>query len=208
MSERITFLILQPDHTYIDGPTVWAHILKDGFTRTETENWFKIMVREQQALSSLLDVGGRIRWKNRMFEIFSWQDPSYESHGFIEIMAKQIASTVDTNHELFKDVVNIYRMTKIETVSFGLPSYKYEYDFNNPTYTNQRCLFASDQNKWIEDKKTDVEHNSLIVKFPNTSPVLVEDYIESTIWGLYKVEMITKNRDNMLEAHVTRGEVQ
>jgi hypothetical protein len=209
LSERITFQVLQPNHTYVDNITVWAHVLKDGFTRTEQDNWFKILVREQRALESLLDVGNRIKWKNKLLSIFSWRDPSYEDHGFIEILAKQIPiDSVTSAIEFFKDIVSVHRMITIEKTDYGLTSYEYTWDFNNPTFTNIRCLFSSDANRYVEDKRRDVEHDSLIVKFSADAPIQIEDYIVSPIYGKFKIDMIVKNRDNMLEAYCSRGDVQ
>ena len=92
MSERIIFQDINPeDNTYTDSLRVWAHFLKDGFTRTEDENYYKVMVREQRALESILKKGNRVKWKKQLFEIYSWQDPSYEDRGFIEILLKQIS---------------------------------------------------------------------------------------------------------------------
>ena len=209
MSERITFQEIQPDHTYRDSITVWSHILKDGFTRTETDNWFKVAVRQQRALEPLLSVGNRIKWKKRTLKIFSWQDPSYEDRGIIEIMANQIVTDGATSAvELFKDVVSVYRMVRTESNSFGIISYKFTYNFNTPTLTNVRCSFATDANRYLEDKKTDTEHDALIVKFAYDSGIQVEDYIISPIHGKFKVDMIIANDDNTLDAYVKRGEVQ
>ena len=209
MSERITFQILQPNHSYIDDITVWAHILKDGFTRTENENWFKVAVREQRALEPILSIGNRIKWKSRTLSIFSWADPSYENRGILEIMAKQIVTSVaETSIELFKDVVSIYRMVKIEKNDFGLVSYEYSYNFENPTVSNVRCNFSTDANRWLEDRRIDTEHDALIVKFPDGVDIQVEDYIISPIHGKFKVDMIIKNNDNMLDVYVKRGEAQ
>jgi hypothetical protein len=213
MSERAKFQVKNDDGTYSDSISVWAHFFKDGFTRSETDNFFKMMVREQKALSSILAVNNRVVWKNMTFNIFSWQDPSYEDRGFMEIMLKQIPTSDGnpngpTDGDFFKDTVNIYKMSKIETNSYGVISYKYDYDFNNPYMSGVRCFFSTDRNQWLEDKNTDVEHDSLIVKFNIDAPISKEDYIESPIHGRFKVDMVIKNDENMLEAYVQRREVQ
>jgi head-tail adaptor len=215
MSERLTFQVMNPDGSYTDSITVWAHILKDGFTRSENENFFKIMVREQTALESLLTVGTRLKWKNRTLSIWSWQDPSYEDRGFMEILAKQIITTTNpqspefpSDGDFFRDVVSVYSMTKIEVNKFGLTSYEYDYDFTQPTFTGVRCSFSSDRNIYLEDKKKDLEHDSLVVKFNIEAPIKEEDYIISPVHGRFKVDMIIKNNDNMLEAFVQRSDVQ
>lgn len=213
MSERIKFQTLNPDGTYTDNITVWAHFFKDGFTRSETENWFKLMVREQSALSSILTKGTRIIRKGETYVYFSHQDPSYEDRGFIEIMVKQIPTAVGNNPGpqdglFFKDIVSVYSMIKTEVNQFGLKSYKYDYNFNVPNYTGIKCNFASDRNRYLEDRNTDVEHDALIVKFNIDAPIKVEDYIDSPIHGRFKVDMVVKTDENMLEVHVQRREVQ
>lgn len=213
MSERITFQTRNSDGTFSDSLRVWAHFLKDGFTRTEEENWFKIIVREQKALETVLDVGTRITWKNMTLSLFSWQDPSYEDRGFLELMAKQIPTTNGnangpTDNSFFKDIVSVYTMKKTTISQYGIETYKYNYDFSKPDFTGIRCLFSTDRNRYLEDKTTDVEHDSLIVKFNIDAPIKVEDYIESSIHGRFKVDMVVKNNDNMLEVHVQRREVQ
>lgn len=215
MSERLIFQVQQPDGSYTNEITVWAHILKDGFTRTETENFYKIMVREQPALEQMLQIGNRLIWKNkkRLMSIFSWQDPSYEDRGFIEIIAKQIISSDpgyanDDIGDLFKDFVSVYRVKVSEVSRFGLTSYEYNYDFNSPDLTGVRCNFATDRNKYVYDKKTDTEHDSTIVHFHKSSGVKEEDYIISNVQGKFKIDMITETSDNMLEALVSRSEVQ
>jgi hypothetical protein len=211
MSERAKFQIQQPDGTYSDSITVWAHFLKDGFTRSETDNWFRMMVREQKALSAILNVGNRVKWKNMTFSIFSWQDPSVEDRGFIEVMLKQIPTAGnpgETDGEFFKDVVSIFKLTTIEKDSFGIKSYEYQYNFEQPDILGIKCHFASDRNRYLEDRNTDVEHDSLIVKFNIDAPISKEDYIESPVHGRFKIDMVVKNDENMLEAHVQRREVQ
>lgn len=212
MSERLVFLTQGADGSYSDDIKVWAHVLKDGFIRSETDSFFKIMVREQKALTRVLAKGNRIKWRNYLLSIMSWQDPSYEDRGFIEIMAKQISNDTPgeetTDNELFKDIVSVYRMNKVETVSYGLTTYKYEYDFDAPNYTEVRCDFATDRNQYLDDKNIDVEHDSVRVKFALTAPIKVEDYIESPLHGRFKIDMIVKNDDNMLEALCQRREVQ
>jgi hypothetical protein len=214
MSERVTFQVLGSDGSYTDNITVWAHILKDGFIRSETDHFWKIMVREQKALESLLHVGNRLKWKNRTLQIMSWQDPSYEDRGFIEVMTKQIVTsntgeTVGpTDGDFFKDIVSVFRVTPVEVTSYGVTSYQYKYDFNNPTLTSIRCSFATDRNKYLEDKKLDVEHDSVVVTFNREAPIRKEDYIESPIHGRFKVDMVLINENNMLEALCQRREVQ
>ncbi|HLO11477.1 MAG TPA: hypothetical protein VK190_04410 [Pseudoneobacillus sp.] len=214
MSERITFQEQNPDGTYTDNTTVWAHILKDGFTRSETDNWFKIMVRASKSLESFLNVGYRIKWKKTTFSIFSWQTPSYEDKKFIEIMVKQIVTTTGepypgpTDNVFFGDVVSVYRLQKVAVTQFGLTSYQYKYDFTTPTLTDIKCHFISDRNIFLYDKKTDVEHDSLVVHFNLDAPIQTEDYIESPVHGRFKIDMITKTTDNKLEARVQRSEVQ
>lgn len=215
MSERLIFQVQESDGSYTDDITVWAHILKDGFTRTETENFYKIMIREQPALEDLLQIGNRIIWKNkkRLMSIFSWQDPSYEDRGFIEILAKQIISDIsdyakEDVSDLFKDFVNVYRVKRTEVNRFGVISYEYNYDFNSPDLTGVRCNFATDRNKYVYDKKTDTEHDSTIVHFSKSSGIKEEDYIISKVQGRFKIDMVTETSDNMLEALVSRSEVQ
>lgn len=213
MSERVTFQILNSDGTFTDDITIWAHFLKDGFTRSETDNWFKMMVREQAALFPLLIKGNRIKWKNMTFTIFSWQDPSYEDRHFIEVMMKQIPTNDgitdgSTDGEFFKDIVSVYRMTKAQVTEYGLTTYKYQYDFTTPTLTGIYCNFSLDRNRYLDDGSLDVEHDSLIVKFNINAPIKKEDYIQSPFYGRFKVDMVVKNNENMLEAHVQRREVQ
>lgn len=211
MSERVTFQVMNPDGTYTDNITVWSHVLKDGFTRTENDNWFRIMVREQSALSAVLKTGSRIKWKSNTLSIFSWQDPSYEDRGFIEIMAKQIVTVGlpgTPEGSFFKDVVSIFSVSKIPVNQYGLISYKYEYDFTTPNLTGILCNFSSDRNIYLEDKNKDTEHDSVIVKFDINTPLKIEDYIESPLYGRFKVDLIVKNDMNMLEAYCQRAEVQ
>lgn len=213
MSERAKFQTQNADGTYSDAITVWAHFFKDGFTRSETDNWFKVMVREQKALFPLLDVNNRIVWKQRTFSIFSWQDPSYEDRGFIEIMIKQIPTDNGeiegpNDGEFFKDIVTVYRMVAVESTSYGMSSYKWTYDFTKPAYTNLKCSFSTDRNRYLDDRNTDAEHDSLIVKFGLNAPIKIEDYIESPIHGRFKIDMIVRNDENTLEASVQRREVQ
>jgi hypothetical protein len=213
MKERITFQVLNDDGTYSDNTTVWAHVSKDGFTRSESDNWFKIMMREHTALFSLLNIGNRLKWKNTTLSIFSWQDPSYESKRFIEIMGKQIVTGVGsipgpTDGEFFRDVVSVYSMNKIEVNQYGIISYKYDYDFDVPSYVGIRCYFSSDRNRFLDDKNIDTEHDSMIVKFSIDAPVKVEDYIISPIHGKFKVDMVVKDENNMLLAYAQRSEVQ
>lgn len=211
LSERATFLTLDNSGNYNEEITVWAHFLKDGFTRSETDNFFKIMVREHRALEAILEVNGRVKWKNRLYSIVSWQDPSYEDRGYIELLVKQIATNDmfdESEKELFKDIVDIFRLQTIPTTSYGITSYSYSYDFSTPVGVGIRCSFSTDRNMYLEDKRFDTEHDSLVVKFPPTSNIQVEDYIVSPIHGKYKIDMITRNDDNMLEARVKRGDVQ
>lgn len=211
MSERITFLINNND-VYTESISVWAHFFKDGFTRSETDTFYKVMVREQKALFPLLVKGNRIRWKNMTFIIWSWQDPSYEDRGFIEILVKQIPTDDNgigvTDGDFFKDTVSVYRMKKIEVKEFGLINYKYTYDFSTPDFTGIKCSFSTDRNRYLEDRNTDVEHDALVVKFNINAPIQKEDYIDSVIHGRFKVDMVVKNDENMLEALVQRREVQ
>jgi hypothetical protein len=215
MSERITFQTLNADGTYTDNITVWAHILKDGFTRSETDNFFKIMMREQSALNTLLSMGNRIKWKRMTFSIFSWKDPSVEDRGFIEVLVKQIPSTEigggypgPTEGDFFKDVVSVYNMTTVEESDYGLKSYKYTYDFTTPNYIGIRCNFSPDRNRYLDDKNVDTEHDSLIVTFNIDAPIKTEDYIVSHVHGKFKVDMVVKTDENTLLAHVQRSEVQ
>jgi hypothetical protein len=214
MSERVTFQVLNADGSYTDNITVWAHILKDGFIRSETDSFFKVMVREQRALESLLVVGNRFKWKTRTLTIMSWQDPSYEDRGFIEIMVKEIPTAIvgDTNGpsdtDFFKDIVSVFRLKKIASNSFGITSYQYKYDFTQPDLTNVKCSFATDRNKYLEDKDIDIEHDSLLVKFNINAPIQAEDYIESPVHGRFKVDMVIKNDENILEVYVQRRDVQ
>lgn len=213
MSERITFQLLNSDGSYTDNIRVWAHLFKDGFTRSETDNWFKILVREQAALESILAVGNRIKWKKMTLSIFSWRDPSVEDRGFIEILAKEIIAinedgNAENEFDMLKDIVSVYSMTKIEVNRFGLVSYEYNYDFENPVYTGIRCSFSSDRNRFLDDKSFDTEHDSLIVTFSANAPIKIEDYIESPAHGRFKVDMIVKTDENKLLAYVQRGEVQ
>lgn len=218
MSERITFQVMAADGTYSDSIRVWAHFLKDGFTRTEDENVWKIMVREQKALDTVLTKSTRIKWKNLLLSVYAWQDPSYEQRGFIEILAKQIPN-IDggdggggegpgTDTDLFPDVVSVYKLNKVEKVEYGITNYAYEYDFSTPSSTDIRCKFSTDRNRYLDDSKTDVEHDSLYVYFSLLAPVNIEDYIESPVHGRFKIDMLVKNADNMLEALVQRREVQ
>jgi len=210
MSERLTFQVQEPDGSYTDNITVWAHILKDGFTRSETDNFFKIMIREQSALESLLQVNNRLKWKKKTLSIQSWQDPSYEDRGFMEVLTKQIATVSDslTDGDFFKDFVNVFSVKTIETVSYGLSSFEYKYDLNTPDLIGIKCHFSTDRNRFVYDKKTDVEHDSLIVLFNKASGIKIEDYIVSTVHGKFRVDMVVENEANMLEAHVSRTEVQ
>lgn len=215
MSERITFQTLNPDGTYTDEITVWAHVLKEGFSRQVEDHWFKIMVREHRALNEMLQIGTRIIWRKtkRTLVVHTWQDPSYEDRGYIEIMCKQIASSDGDMYnpndgEMMRDIVSIYRMSKNAITRFGLTSYEYTYDFDTPLYTGVRCDFSNDRNRYLEDKKRDIEHDSLQVKFNIDTPLQIEDYIISPIHGKFKVDMIVKNNDNMLVAHVKRSDVQ
>lgn len=211
MSERLTFQTQEPNGTFIDNITVWAHLLKDGFTRSETDNFFKVMIREQAALDSLLQVGNRFKWKKKVLSIQSWQDPSYEDRGFMEILTKQIMAidgVTDTAGDFFKDLVNIYRVKTIETVSYGLSSFSYSYDFNTPDLSGIRCNFSTDRNRFVYDKKTDVEHDSLMVLFSKSVDIKIEDYIWSTVHGKFRVDMVIENDSNMLEVYVSRTEVQ
>jgi len=213
MSERLTFQVLNSDGSYTDNITVWAHVLKDGFIRSETDSFFKVMIREQSALDSLLNVGNRFKWKNRTLAIMSWQDPSVEDRGFMEVLTKQIVTTAEgivgpTDGDFFRDVVSVFRVAKVPVTKFGLTSYEYKYDFNTPVLTGIRCSFSTDRNKYLEDKRTDVEHDSVVVTFNREAPINKEDYIESPIHGRFKVDMIVINENNMLEALCQRREVQ
>lgn len=213
MSERLKFQVQQPDGKYKDDLTVWAHVLKDGFIRSETDNWYKIMIREQTALDSLLSVGNRMIWKNRVLSIFSWQDPSIEKRGFIEILAKQIITSTGVNpgpseNDFFGDFVSVYRMITTPVTEYGLTTYKYTYNFDTPTFSGIRCRFSTDRNRYLEDKRIDIEHDALVILFSKDAPIKIEDYLISPIHGKYKVDMVTLNADDMLEVSVKRGEHQ
>lgn len=213
MSERITFQVLNADGTYTDSITVWAHITKDSFIKTESDKYWRIMVREQRALESLLDMGNRIKWKKLTMQIKSWQDPSYEDRGFIEILGRQIVTNSggiigESDGDFFKDVVSIYKLDKVPVTSYGLTSYKYKYDFNTPSLTGVRCNFATDRNRYLDDKRTDVEHDTVVVTFNRDVPIKNEDYIISPIHGRFKVDMTVINENNMIEALCQRREVQ
>lgn len=214
MSERLTFQVQNADGSYTDNITVWAHVLKDGFIRSETDSFFKVMVREQAALGSLLVPGNRFKWKNRTLNIMSWQDPSYEDRGFMEILTKEIPTAIPgvingpSDGDFFKDIVSVFNLSAVEVTRFGMSSYEYKYDFNTPNYTNIKCSFSTDRNKYLEDKDTDTEHDSLIILFNREAPIKKEDYIESPIHGRFKVDMTVINDNNMLEALVQRREVQ
>lgn len=213
MSERLTFQVQEPDGSYTDNITVWAHILKDGFTRSETDNFFKIMIREQAALDSLLQVNNRLKWKSKTLSIQSWQDPSYEDRGFMEVLTKQIITSDEftngpTDGDFFKDFVDVYSVITTPINSYGLISYEYTYNFNSPSIAGIKCHFSSDRNRFVYDKKTDVEHDSLIVVFNKSSGIKIEDYIVSKVHGKFRVDMVVENDANMLEAHVSRSEVQ
>ena len=213
MSERIVFQTLNAtENIYVDSLKVWAHAQKDGFTRSENENWFRFLVREQSALESILTLSTRIKWKKMTFAILSWQDPSYEDRGFIEIMCKQIATLGNdqgtSDGDLFKDVVSVYSVIVNEKSDYGLKSYSYDYNFAVPNYTGIRCNFSTDRNRYLEDKNIDVEHDSMVVYFRMDAPIKIEDYIESPIHGRFKVDMVVKNESNMLEAVCQRAGVQ
>lgn len=213
MSERVTVQEQNADSSYTDNITLWAHIEKDGFTRTENDNWFRVVVREHRALLSLLSVGNRLKWKDRILSIFSWQDLSYEKRGWIEIMAKQIVTSTNeiyglVDNELFSDIVSVYRMSQVEVNRFGLISYEYTYDFNSPILTDIKCKFSTDRNRYLDDTRKDVEHDSLVVKFNKDIPIKDEDYIISPVHGKFKVDMIVRDESDMIQVYVVRSEVQ
>lgn len=215
MSERITFLKQSADGSYTESLRCWAHLFKDGFTRSENDNFYKVMVREQGSLFSVLSRTTRIKWRGMLFLIFSWQDPSVEDRGFIEILIKQIPGDELDNQgniigdkDLFKDSVSIFRLSKVSKISYGIETFEYKYDFTKPLYENIKCSFSTDRNRYVEDRKTDTEHDSLIVRFNSSIDIIAEDYIESPFHGRFKVDMVAKNEENILEAYVQRREVQ
>lgn len=209
MKERITFSIQNPDSTYTDNMKMWAHVYKDGFTRSDSDNWFRFRVRNNKSLLSILAVDNRIIWKGKLFNIFSWEQPEYAENKMIEIMAKEVGTTDGANDsDFFKDFISVFSMIKTEVNEYGLVSYKYDYNFDTPSYTGVRCFFNYDRNRYLEDGTVDVEHDSLTVKFPIDAPIKVEDYIYSPIHGRFKIDMMVKNNENMLEVAVQRREVQ
>lgn len=214
MSERIS-LLTPDDGVYSKKLGCWAHVLKDGFTRIEDEHFYKVMVREQKALLPLLEKTTRVKWKNKLFQLSSWQDPSVEDRGFMELIIKQIPGDEigpDGNgigdSEIFKDFVSIYRVTKHEKISYGITTYSYTYDFNKPIYQNVRCMFSTDRNRFLDDKKIQVEHDSLIVRFSKNTDIKEEDYIISPDHGTFKVDMVAPIDGNVLEVYVQRREAQ
>lgn len=215
MSEKCFFILEDSPNNWVEKLSTWAHFYKDGFTRREKENYYKVMVREQRALYPLLNNKARIRWKKTLYEIVSWRDPSEEDRGFIEILIKQIPGdmldedgNVIGDGEIFKEVCNIYRVIVSSKMSYGIETFDYTYDFDNPTYENIKCLFSTDRNRHLEDGKTQVEHDSVIVYFNKRTDIKEEDYIISPTNGRYKVDMVAEVAGNMLEVYVQRREVQ
>lgn len=215
MSERVTFFTQGIDGSYTESLKCWAHFFKDGFTRSEDENFYKIMVREQKALEPILSRTTKVKWKKMDFLVFSWRDPSFESRGFIEIIIKQIpGEELDNDGNivgdgyLFKDVVDIYRVIKTSKTSYGIETFEFKYDFTKPIYTGVKCSFSTDRNRYLDDKRTDTEHDSFIVKFNSGVDILEEDYIDSPFHGRFKVDMVSRTEDNFCEAYVQRREVQ
>lgn len=215
MSEKIAILAQNTDGSYSESLRCWAHLFKDGFTRSETDNFYKVMVREQKSLMPLLQRTNRIKWRGMLFSIFSWRDPSYEDRGFIELMIKQIpGAELDENGNiigddlLFKDIVSIYRPTKKSIMRYGIEEFTYNYDFSEPSFVGVKCSFSTDRNRHLEEKKFEYEKDSVIVRFNASTDVREEDYIESPFHGRYKVDMVAKNEENILEAYVQRREVQ
>jgi hypothetical protein len=209
MRERVTFVQLESDGSYTDNTKLWAYVEKDGFTRSETDDWFRIIVRDHKSLYDLLQVGNRMRWNERMFSIFSWEKLAYDKRNWVEIIVKQIADSDNVfDGELFPDIVSVYRMEKIEQSSFGITSYSYQYDFDNPLYTGIKCRFDTNRNRYLDDSKLEVEHDSLIVRFNKNADIKDEDFIISPIHGKFKVDMVVKDENDMIQVYVTRTEVQ
>jgi hypothetical protein len=99
-------------------------------------------------------------------------------------------------------------MEKIEQSSFGITSYSYQYDFDNPLYTGIKCRFDTNRNRYLDDSKLEVEHDSLIVRFNKNADIKDEDFIISPIHGKFKVDMVVKDENDMIQVYVTRTEVQ
>lgn len=206
----MTFLILENDGSYSNNITVWAYATKSAaLVKTETDNWFRVVVRDHQALGSLLSVGNRLQWNSIVLEITVWEKILYDRKGYVEILCKQVVSSDSTEDTvLFPDIVSLYAMTKTTETNYGLTSYKYSYDFTTPTYTGVRCKFPAIDKSFIKESKVDVEYDRIVVLFNANAPITIEDYLISPIYGKFKVQMIVKNRDGMIEASVDRSDIQ
>lgn len=212
MSERIIFFTQSPQGSLIEKWKCWAHVIKDGFIRSETDNFFRVVVREHKEVMEALSLTTRIKWRDMWFLVFSWQIPSYEDRGFVEIIIKQIPNLENvgdkSDNSLFKDFVDIYRMIAVPKMEYGIETYEYIYDFSKPLYSGVRCNFSTDRNRYLDDRKIDIEHDSVIVRFNADVDIQPDDYIISPHHGKYKVDLVAKNEENILEAYVQHREVQ
>lgn len=205
----MTFQVLQPDGTFINNITVWAYVTKNStLSKTETDNYFRVVIRDHSALDLLLSVGNRLLWKDIELCIEVWEKILYDRKGFVEVLCKQIASDTAQDIVIFPDIVSVYTVIKTMESNYGLTSYKYDYNFTTPAYTDIRCKFPLVDKSTLKEGKVDIEHDSLVVIFNGNAPIRIEDYIISPVHGKFKVEMIVKNNEGMIEASVDRSDIQ